>query len=124
MTPRQLFAIVFIEGFCSLGAEVLALRQLIPHTGSTIVVTAPTIGLFLLALALGYHAGARVADAYVGTVARNFILSAFIAAFGLAGNTVDAIFTHLGPSGARPTLFSSVPCCVRWPICLARQCRC
>jgi predicted membrane-bound spermidine synthase len=97
MTPRQLFAIVFIEGFCSLGAEVLALRQLIPHTGSTIVVTAPTIGLFLLALALGYHAGARVADAYVGTVARNFILSAFIAAFGLAGNTVDAIFTHLGP---------------------------
>ena len=97
MTPRQLFAIVFIEGFCSLGAEVLALRQLIPHTGSTIVVTAPTIGLFLLALALGYHAGARVADAYVGTVARNFILAAFIAAFGLAGNTVDAIFTHLGP---------------------------
>jgi predicted membrane-bound spermidine synthase len=97
MTPRQLFAIVFIEGFCSLGAEVLALRQLIPHTGSTIVVTAPTIGLFLLALALGYHAGARVADAYVGTVARNFILSAFIAALGLAGNTVDAIFTHLGP---------------------------
>lgn len=97
MSPRQLFFIVFIEGFCSLGAEVLALRQLIPHTGSTIVVTAPTIGFFLLALAFGYHAGARVADAYVGTVARNFILAAFIAAFGLAGNTVDAIFTHLGP---------------------------
>lgn len=96
MTPRQLFAIVFIEGFCSLGAEVLALRQLIPHTGSTIVVTAPTIGFFLLALALGYHAGARVADAYVGTVARNFIVSACIAAFGLAGNTVDAIFAYLG----------------------------
>ncbi|MFA7292548.1 MAG: fused MFS/spermidine synthase [Rhodocyclaceae bacterium] len=96
MTPRQLFVIVFIEGFCSLGAEVLALRQLIPHTGSTIVVTAPTIGFFLLALALGYHAGAQVAAAYVGTVSRNFILSACIAALGLAGNTVDAIFAYFG----------------------------
>ncbi|MDQ5881041.1 MAG: hypothetical protein QG616_871, partial [Pseudomonadota bacterium] len=87
MTPRLLFIIVFIEGFCSLGAEVLALRQLIPHTGSTIVVTAPTIGLFLLALALGYHAGARVADGFTAAVARNFIVSGFIAAVGLAGNT-------------------------------------
>jgi predicted membrane-bound spermidine synthase len=58
--PRLLlFAIVFIEGFCSLGAEVIALRQIIPHMGSSIVVTAPTIGFFLLALALGYHAGAK-----------------------------------------------------------------
>ena len=57
LTPRQLFLIVFIEGFCSLGAEVLALRQLILHVGSSIVVTAPTIGFFLLALALGYAFG-------------------------------------------------------------------
>lgn len=45
--PRALlFTIVFIEGFCSLGAEVIALRQIIPHMGSSIVVTAPTIGFF------------------------------------------------------------------------------
>jgi predicted membrane-bound spermidine synthase len=56
--PRQLlYLIVFIEGFCSLGAEVIALRRLVPHVGSAIVVTAPTIGFFLLALALGYAAG-------------------------------------------------------------------
>jgi hypothetical protein len=43
--PRQLlYLIVFIEGFCSLGAEVIALRRLVPHVGSAIVVTAPTIG--------------------------------------------------------------------------------
>ena len=70
--PRHLlYLIVFIEGFCSLGAEVIALRRLVPHVGSAIVVTAPTIGLFLLALALGYAAGARVAgrftDAPCGT---------------------------------------------------------
>ena len=97
LTPRQLFLIVFIEGFCSLGAEVLALRQLIPHVGSSIVVTAPTIGFFLLALALGYASGGRVAGRYGEVVARNFLVSAFIAAVGLAGNSVDAIFAHLSP---------------------------
>lgn len=56
--PRfLLYTIVFIEGFCSLGAEVIALRRLVPHVGSSIVVTAPTIAFFLLALALGYAAG-------------------------------------------------------------------
>ena len=97
LTPRQLFLIVFIEGFCSLGAEVLALRQLIPHVGSSIVVTAPTIGFFLLALALGYASGGRVTGRYGEVVARNFLVSAFIAAVGLAGNSADAIFAHLSP---------------------------
>ena len=49
-----LFALVFVEGFVSLGAEIVALRRLVPHVGSAITVTAPTIGFFLLALALGY----------------------------------------------------------------------
>jgi predicted membrane-bound spermidine synthase len=57
MSRTLLYAIVFIEGFCSLGAEVIALRRLVPHIGSSIVVTAPTIGFFLLALALGYASG-------------------------------------------------------------------
>ena len=75
MSPRLLFTIVFIEGYCSLGAEIVALRRLIPHIGSSIVVTAPTIGLFLLALALGYHSGSRVAADYRAVVARNFLIS-------------------------------------------------
>lgn len=29
--------IIFIEGFCSLGAEIVALRRLVPHVGSAIV---------------------------------------------------------------------------------------
>ena len=59
--------IVFIEGFSSLGAEIIALRRLVPHVGSSIVVTAPTIGFFLLALALGYAAGARINYQSVGS---------------------------------------------------------
>ena len=115
MTPRQLFLIVFIEGFCSLGAEVLALRQLIPHVGSSIVVTAPTIGFFLLALALGYASGGRVAHDYGQVVARNFLIAGFVAAVGLAGNTVDAIFVHLQPAIFAYLFFiATVLCPIAW----------
>ena len=89
MSRLLIYAIVFIEGFCSLGAEVIALRRLVPHVGSSIVVTAPTIGFFLLALALGYAAGARVDADYRTVVARNFLIATALAGFGLAGVTVD-----------------------------------
>lgn len=97
MSKILIYAIVFIEGFCSLGAEVIALRRLVPHIGSSIVVTAPTIGFFLLALALGYAAGARVAANYRHIVARNFLIAAALAGIGLAGASVDGMFAHLQP---------------------------
>ena len=97
MSPRLIYAIVFIEGFCSLGAEVIALRRLVPHIGSSIVVTAPTIGFFLLALALGYASGARVAGNYSAIVGRNFLIAALLAGIGLAGVSVDWLFAHLQP---------------------------
>lgn len=43
MPRRLIYLIVFIEGFSSLGAEIVALRRLLPHIGSAITVTAPTI---------------------------------------------------------------------------------
>ena len=100
MPARLLFTIVFIEGYCSLGAEIIALRRLIPHVGSSIVVTAPTIGFFLLALALGYHSGSRVAADYRAVVARNFLISAALLGGGLAATTVNAIFAGTQPAFA------------------------
>jgi spermidine synthase len=97
MSRTLLYAIVFIEGFCSLGAEVIALRRLVPHIGSSIVITAPTIGFFLLALALGYASGAKVAGNYMAIVARNFLIAAALAGIGLAGISVDWMFAHLQP---------------------------
>jgi len=115
MPPALLFLIVFIEGFCSLGAEVIALRQLIPHQGSSIVVTAPTIGFFLLALALGYHAGAQVATDYLKVVARNFLLAACLIGGGLSGVVVDRIFTLLQPPLLAYLFFvAGVVCPVAW----------
>jgi predicted membrane-bound spermidine synthase len=114
--PRQLlYLIVFIEGFCSLGAEVIALRRLVPHVGSAIVVTAPTIGLFLLALALGYAAGARVSERFTQVVARTFALSALLAGLGLARVTVDGLFAHLQPVGVAYLVFiGGVLCPLAW----------
>ncbi|WP_287652308.1 fused MFS/spermidine synthase [Accumulibacter sp.] len=111
----MLFSIVFIEGFCSLGAEVIALRQIIPHLGSSIVVTAPTIGFFLLALALGYHAGAKIDEGYIEVVAKNFLLAALLIGIGLAGIGVDLLFTALRPPElAYLLLVAGVLCPIAW----------
>ncbi|HPT50005.1 MAG TPA: fused MFS/spermidine synthase [Accumulibacter sp.] len=106
---------VFIEGFCSLGAEVLALRQIIPHLGSSILVTAPTIGFFLLALALGYHAGAKIDGDYLAAVGKNFLLAAALIGVGLAGVGVDLLFTVFRPPElAYLILIGGVLCPIAW----------
>jgi predicted membrane-bound spermidine synthase len=114
--PRQLlYLIVFIEGFCSLGAEVIALRRLVPHVGSAIVVTAPTIGLFLLALALGYGSGARVYERFSAVVGRNFLISALLAGVGLSRIVVDSLFTQVQPIWLAYLVFiGGVLCPLAW----------
>lgn len=95
MSRSLLYSIIFIEGFCSLGAEIIALRRLVPHVGSAILITAPTIGLFLLALALGYATGGRIERDYRRIVTRNFLFAASLAGIGLASLTVDTLFIQL-----------------------------
>ncbi|MCM2342154.1 fused MFS/spermidine synthase [Rhodoferax sp.] len=115
MPRKLLYLIVFIEGFCSLGAEIIALRRLVPHVGSAIVVTAPTIGLFLLALALGYGSGARVSERFTAVVARNFVIAALLAGIGLARITVDGLFTLVQPTWLAYLLFiGGVLCPLAW----------
>jgi predicted membrane-bound spermidine synthase len=92
MSRHFLFLVVFIEGFVSLGAEVIALRRLLPHVGSSIVVTAPTIGFFLLALAFGYHAGGRIDGKVRETLARNFLLSALLVGTGMSQPAAHVLF--------------------------------
>lgn len=92
MRPLTLPLIAAAEGFGSLGIEVIALRRLVPHLGSSIVVTAPTIGLFLLALAFGYASGARIAQPALARIGRNFLVAALLAGVGLSRVGVDALF--------------------------------
>jgi predicted membrane-bound spermidine synthase len=114
MAPLLLHTIVFIEGFCSLGAEIIALRRLLPHVGSSIVITAPTIGLFLLALALGYASGARVATWFRATVARNFLIAALLCGLGLSAPVVDALFKALPTPVAYLLFVGGVLCPIAW----------
>jgi predicted membrane-bound spermidine synthase len=92
MARHLLFLVVFFEGFASLGAEVIALRRLLPHVGSSIIVTAPTIGFFLLALALGYYRGGRLGEQARAVLARNFLVSALLLGVGMSQPMVQSLF--------------------------------
>lgn len=115
MSALLIPVIVFIEGFCSLGAEIIALRRLVPYVGSAIVVTAPTIGFFLLALALGYAAGARISDRYLAIVARNFLISAVLLGIGFSTPFISALFAHVEPVWfAYTILIGGILCPLAW----------
>lgn len=114
MPRRLIYLIVFIEGFSSLGAEIVALRRLLPHIGSAITVTAPTIALFLLALALGYAAGGRVRSAFLDVVRRNFLLAALLAGCGLSAVAVDTLFASAPTAFAYLLLVGGILCPIAW----------
>lgn len=79
-----LLLIIIIEGFVSVAAEILVIRQLIPEVGSSVVVTSLIIGVFLLFLALGYWRGGVYQKDFYDILKRNFIIAASIFGVGLS----------------------------------------
>jgi spermidine synthase len=62
MPSRRIEAVAFTVGAASLGTEIAAARLLAPWFGASTIVWANTIATVLVALAIGYWFGGRVAD--------------------------------------------------------------
>ena len=62
MPSRRIEAVAFIVGAASLGTEIAAARLLAPWFGASTIIWANTIATVLVALAIGYWFGGRLAD--------------------------------------------------------------
>ncbi len=111
LNAALLIVIVFVEGFASLGVEVVALRRLVPFMGSSIMVTAPTIGLFLLALASGYWTGGRIDKDFQREVTKNFLRASLVAGVGLSSVAVQATFAVIANPVLAYLFFMGVVVC-------------
>lgn len=67
--------IILIEGFVSISVEILAIRQLLPVAGGSVIVTSLIIGVFLLFLALGYKQGGKLHINPKKVLQTNFFIS-------------------------------------------------
>ena len=99
---------VFVSGVSSMGLEILAGRIVAPQYGSSIYTWGSIIGVFLLALSLGYiHGGKRAAER--ATVARIawllLVPAAYIAVVVFAHDRLVVVTGGLG----LPTRFASLP---------------
>jgi len=74
-----LYAVVFICGAVLMSAEIVGSRILAPYFGSAIFVWGSLIGVVMVALAIGYYVGGRVADKYPSFP----VLCGLVAAAGL-----------------------------------------
>lgn len=62
LSANSLYLVVFLSGAALMGLEMAGARLVEPHFGSTIYVWGSIIGVFMLALSLGYWFGGRLSD--------------------------------------------------------------
>lgn len=129
LQPRHalLFAIILIEGYVVLAAELLAIRLLLPYVGSGVEVVAIIISGVLLPLAAGYHAGGRRyrhPASIRRLLLRNMLGASLGLVFGLSFLFIGVWFEWLGTLGAHhPLLLTALyaACFLVYPIFLLAQ---
>lgn len=96
-----LFYIVLAEGYVTLAAEILAIRQLIPFVGNGTETIAIIISAVLMPLSIGYYVGghavqiARFRNKHLSIrrlLTRNVIIAGIILTFGLSYFSLILIF--------------------------------
>lgn len=98
-----LFLIIFLEGYVVLSTELLAIRLLIPFTGSGTDTVSVIIAAVLMPLAFGYYAGGRFRTRKNGThkstvrkrLLLNLAVSAALLTPGLSWVVLDFLFKHV-----------------------------
>lgn len=88
----RIFIILLLEGFTTISVEILAIRQLIPEVGNSVIITSLIIGIFLLCLAYGYQAGGRCHKNLQRRLQRNFLTAAFAIGIGLSFIFIQEFF--------------------------------
>ena len=94
MSDFVLLLIVLVEGFVTISAEILTMRQIAPVAGNSVVVTSLIIGVFLLFLAYGYRRGGEYQKNYMTILKRNFTKSAIWLGIGLSFAVIDLFFYY------------------------------
>lgn len=73
---------VFVTGGVIMMVEIAAIRLMTPYFGASLFVWAGVLGLFMIALSLGYYAGGKLADRHPR---RKVLMGIVLAAGGLLG---------------------------------------
>lgn len=108
MQPFTLYGIILIEGFVTIAAEILTIRQLMPLVGNDIIVTSLIIGVFLLFLAYGYRKGGQYTQNFKRILKVNFIIAALLLGVGLSYGFVAHFFSGFSQYISQNTYFALV----------------
>lgn len=101
----KLLLIILLEGFVTISLEIVTIRQLIPFTGNSVIVTSLIIGIFLLFLAIGYRRGGLHRENYLTVLYRNFTIAAIYLGIGLSFVFTSLFFYGIGELFSRHILF-------------------
>lgn len=89
----KIMFVLFLEGFVSLSFQMLYIRQLTPFVGNSVEVVSWIVGVFLIALAVGYKKGGNI-DVEKKDVTIKLIFNLFSAII-IAGMGLSFLFLEL-----------------------------
>jgi spermidine synthase len=87
--------ILFVEGFVSLAYQMLYIKQMTPFVGNSVEVVSWIVGVFLIALALGYKIGGKPVKDVETALSRNFLIAAILGGVFLSFLFIEALFNGL-----------------------------